>query len=114
MAPVPLDERAIFEAARKMDSREAREAYLQQVCGDDVATGQRVRALLQAYEENSSFLEAPAAPLVGTIDEPSHERPGVVIGPYKLVQQIGEGGMGTVWMAQQQAPVKRLVAVKLI
>jgi tetratricopeptide (TPR) repeat protein len=71
--------------------------------------------LLRAYEEQASFLESP--PPVGgipTIDQPASESPGAVIGPYKLIEQIGEGGMGTVWMAQQQEPVKRLVALKLI
>src|SRR5262249_49612475 len=84
------------------------------VCGDDAAIGRRVRVLLKAYEEGASFLEVPAASLVGPPDQPSPESPGAVLGPYKLVEQIGEGGMGTVWMAQQTEPVKRLVAVKLV
>ena len=57
MAAMCPDEQAIFEVARKIDSREAREAYLQQVCGDDAAIGQRARALLKAYEESGSFLD---------------------------------------------------------
>ena len=76
---------------------------------------ERVQVLLHAYDEQASFLESP--PPVGvapTIDQPAAESPGTVIGPYKLIEQIGEGGMGTVWMAQQTEPVKRLVAVKLI
>src|SRR5262249_2091512 len=48
------------------------------------------------------------------IDQPITEAPGTVMGPYKLIEPIGEGGMGTVWMAQQTEPVKRVVAVKLI
>jgi serine/threonine protein kinase/tetratricopeptide (TPR) repeat protein len=114
MAALHLDEQAIFEAARKMDSPEVREAYLRRVCGDDAAIGQRVRALLKAYEESASFLESPAAPLGVTVDEPIRERPGAVIGPYKLLQEIGEGGMGTVWMAEQTQPVQRKVALKII
>jgi serine/threonine protein kinase/Tfp pilus assembly protein PilF len=127
MAAVCLDEQAIFEVARKIGSNEAREAYLQQVCGDDEAIGQRVRALLKAYEASASFLESPAAglpsPLGGegpgvsgaTIDAPAPtERPGTVIGAYKLLQQIGEGGMGTVFMAEQTHPVQRKVALKVI
>src|SRR5262249_18815242 len=61
------------------------------------------------------FLEGPATARMATVDAgPVTERSGMLIGPYKLIQQIGEGGMGTVWMAQQTAPVKRLVALKLI
>src|SRR2546423_1368783 len=108
------DEQAIFEAARPMDSRGAREAYLQQI-GGDAARGKRVRALLKAYEESASFLEPPAAAPAGTIDVPAPAaRPGTVIGPYKLLQQIGEGGMGTVFMAEQTRPVQRKVALKVI
>src|SRR5262245_49960170 len=109
-----LDEQAIFEAARKMDSPEAREAFLRQVCGDDAAIGQRVRALLKAYEESASFLESPAPQLGATVDEPLHERPGSVIGPYKLLEQIGEGGFGVVFMAEQTQPVRRKVALKVL
>jgi serine/threonine protein kinase/tetratricopeptide (TPR) repeat protein len=71
---------------------------------------QRVSALLQAQAEIGSFHDAP----VLTVDQPASESPGTVIGPYKLLEQLGEGGMGSVWMAQQTEPVKRLVAVKLI
>jgi WD40 repeat protein/serine/threonine protein kinase len=115
MASEMLDEKAIFNVARQIGSPEARAEYLQQACGPDSGLGERVQVLLQAYEEQASFLESP--PPVGgipTIDQPVSETPGTIFGPYKLIEQIGEGGMGTVWMAQQQEPVKRLVAVKLI
>jgi serine/threonine protein kinase len=115
MVAMNLDEQAIFEVARKIDSREAREAYLQQICGNDAALEQRVRALLKAYDESASFLESPAATPAGTIDIPTAtECPGTVIGPYKLLQQIGEGGMGLVFVADQQEPIKRRVALKVI
>src|SRR5205823_2769500 len=128
MAAVRLDEQAIFEAARRLDAREAREAYVRQVCGDDAALGHRVRALLRAYEESASFLEAPAAGLPSpaggegsgvrgtgaTVDEPVSERPGTVLGPYKLLEQIGEGGFGVVFLAEQTRPVRRKVALKVL
>src|SRR5262249_24613736 len=70
--------------------------------------------ILAAHRAGGSSLESPAPDLGATIDEPLSEPPGAVIGPYKLLEQIGEGGMGTVWMAQQTEPVKRVVALKLI
>ena len=74
-----------------------------------------MEALLRAQGAAGSFLESQAPSPAMTVDEqPVGEGPGTVIGPYKLVQQIGEGGMGTVWMAEQTEPVKRLVALKLI
>jgi serine/threonine protein kinase len=116
--------RAVSESLDRLESLFAaalqkppagRAAYLDQACADDPGLRQRVEALLRAQEAAGSFLEPPALPPVATVAEvPATERPGTVIGSYKLLERIGEGGMGTVWMAQQQEPVKRLVAVKLI
>src|SRR5262245_56581088 len=114
MASKMLDEKPIFNVARQIGSPDARAEYLRQACGADSGLRERVQVLLHAYEEQPSFLESP--PPVGgpaTTDQPASESPGTVIGPYKLIEEIGEGGMGTVWMAQQTEPVKRLVAVKL-
>src|SRR5262249_34913962 len=89
--------------------------YLEQACAGDPALRASVEALLRANVGATGFLDRPAPAPAVTVDvEPVNERLGTVIGPYKLLEQIGEGGMGTVWMAQQQEPVKRLVAVKLI
>src|SRR5919198_4994200 len=115
MASELLDEKAIFNAARQIGSPDERAEYLRQACGTDSGLRERVQVLLRAYEEQASFLESP--PPVGgipTIDQPASESVGTTIGPYKLIEEIGEGGMGAVWMAQQTEPVKRLVAVKLI
>ncbi len=113
-----LDDQAIFEVARKIGSPEARQAYLTQICGEDRATVERIEALLQAHEDSPSFLETPHSAIVAiaspTIDQPLAEKPGTQIGPYKLLQQIGEGGMGVVYMAEQTEPVKRRVALKII
>src|SRR5207253_5004338 len=68
----------------------------------------------EKHELAGSFLESPAAAPAATLDEPIREGTGTVIGPYKLLQQIGEGGMGTVFMAEQQQPVRRKVALKVI
>ena len=114
MASEILDEKAIFNVARQIGSPDARAEYLRQACGADSGLRERVQDLLRAYEEQASFLESPPPVGVATVAEPLRENAGTVIGPYKLIEPIGEGGMGTVWMAQQTEPVKRLVAVKLI
>ena len=116
MADNPLDEKAIFNVARTIGSPEAKMAYLQQVCGDDTDLIDRVNALLRGLEKQESFLESPAAAALSPTftPPPLTESPGDTIGPYKLLQQIGEGGMGVVYMAEQTEPVERRVALKII
>lgn len=105
----------IFLRALEFHSSEERRAYVDEACRDKPHLRPRVEALLVASEQaGSSFLEGPA-PLMRTLDEPPiTERPGTRIGPYKLLQQIGEGGMGIVYMAEQETPVRRKVALKII
>src|SRR5947208_3393180 len=120
MTQPSLSDEDIFQVARRIEAGEVRATYLAQVCGEDVTLREQVEALIRAHDESQSFRECPAAEMVGdvssplTLDPSGHEQAGTLIGPYKLVEEIGEGGMGTVWMAQQSQPVKRLVAVKLI
>src|SRR5438132_10661023 len=116
-----MTERDLFVAALQKDDPAERRAYLDEACAGQPELRRQVEHLLRLHEGAGSFLEQPAAdsPATGVIPgaaEPasSPEAPGALIGQYKLLEQIGEGGMGTVWMAQQTAPVKRLVAVKLI
>src|SRR5262245_43279642 len=110
-----LDEKAIFNVARQIGSPDARAEYLRQACGTESGLRERVQVLLHAYEEQASFLESP--PPVGvapTIDQPASESLGTVIGPYKLLAQIGEGGFGVVFTAEQTRPVCRKVALKVL
>jgi serine/threonine protein kinase/tetratricopeptide (TPR) repeat protein len=112
-----MNERDIFIAALQKPIGPTRTAYLAEVCAEQPELRAKVEELLKLYENAESFLETPAPPpsLYNTVDAlASAEAPGTVIGRYKLFEQIGEGGMGTVWMAQQTEPVKRPVAVKLI
>jgi serine/threonine protein kinase/tetratricopeptide (TPR) repeat protein len=89
------------------------DGYVAEACGADEALRQQVAHLLQVHREAGSFLEQPAEGLAAT-SAFGGETAGSIIGPYKLLQQIGEGGMGTVWMAEQTQPVKRKVALKVI
>src|SRR5262249_16465523 len=90
-------------------------AYVQQVCGHEPKALHRVLELLRVYDQESSFLESPAVALGTTIDAPAvTEGPGTLIGPYKLLEQIGEGGFGVVFMAEQHRPVRRKVAFKVL
>jgi serine/threonine-protein kinase len=113
-----LDEKAVFNVARTIPSLEARAEYLRQACGSDAELIERVQTLLRGYEEQASFLESSPAAIdvrrTALFDESIAERAGTVIGPYKLLQQIGEGGMGVVFMAEQTQPVQRTVAFKII
>jgi serine/threonine protein kinase/tetratricopeptide (TPR) repeat protein len=106
--------KAIFLTAIEEHTPEQWPAFLDKACAGDVQLRAEVEKLLLARTEMGSFHEAPRPAPVATIEEPIGEPPGTVIGPYKLIQEIGEGGMGTVYMAQQTEPVKRLVALKLI
>jgi tetratricopeptide (TPR) repeat protein/serine/threonine protein kinase len=89
------------------------DSHLDQACAADEDLRGLVNALLGAHKDAGSFLESPA-PGLATIDAPIAERPGSVIGPYKLLEQIGEGGFGVVFMAEQQQPIRRKVAIKVL
>src|SRR5690348_10527942 len=108
-----MTERSIFLAVLEIDDPAERTAYLDQACAGDPALRAQVEQLLKAHQEPGSFMARPAAALVGD-DEPVGERPGTVIGPYTLLEQIGEGGMGLVFVAEQTQPVRRQVALKVI
>lgn len=110
-----LSEDAVFRVAFGIESPHLREEYLRQVSLGNPALYDRVIALLEASSEEPDFLESPATGVGVTIDlEPVTEQPGTMIGPYKLVEEIGEGGMGSVFMATQKEPVRRKVALKVI
>src|SRR5438067_3314206 len=105
----------ILQAAVEKRPPAERAAKLNVACGPDAELRALVEGLLKAHADAGSFLEQPLFGPTPTTDElPRPERPGAGIGPYKLLQQIGEGGMGTVWMAEQTHPVQRKVALKVI
>jgi tetratricopeptide (TPR) repeat protein len=117
----------IFEAARQIAKPTERAAYLEEKCLGDVDLRRRVEELLQANEAAMTFLEEPGGAAAPDRKKPRPtvkvsftnvatpgEGPGMRIGRYKLLQQIGEGGCGTVFMAEQEEPVRRRVALKLI
>src|SRR6185503_19498457 len=104
-----------FAEALKRPTAEARAAFLREVCGDNAALRGRIEALLRAVDDAGQFLEQPPATLLGaTVSIPVTEKPGDKIGRYKLREQIGEGGCGVVYVADQEEPVRRRVALKVI
>ena len=109
-----MNEEEIFHEALALALPKERAAYLEQACGGNPALRASVEALLRANVGASGFLGNPALPLDATLDAPIAERPGTIIGPYKLLEQIGEGGFGVVFMAEQTQPVRRKVALKIL
>jgi tRNA A-37 threonylcarbamoyl transferase component Bud32 len=115
MPSTPPTEESIFAAALEKPSAAERAAFLDDACAGDVALRERVEGLLRSHEAADSFLQDPPAVARPTLDyRPLTEGPGTVIGRYKLLQLIGEGGFGAVYMAEQKEPVKRRVALKVI
>src|SRR5262249_52874474 len=109
----------VFLAAAEVESPAERRLFLDQHCGDDAGLRAQVESLLAASAKVGNFLNKPAAQALpgsrGTAAyEPIAERPRTVIGPYNLMGQIGQGGMGLVFVPEQPRPVRRKVAVKVI
>jgi tetratricopeptide (TPR) repeat protein/serine/threonine protein kinase len=102
----------LFLAALEIAPAE-RPDWLQRECSD-VDLRKRLERMLAAHDSPHSLLDAAVPSLVPTVDDSITERPGTMIGPYKLLEQIGGGGMGVVFMAEQQEPIRRKVALKLI
>ena len=112
-------EEELFEAALQFTDPAERAAYLQHVCGDDLQLRQQVESLLAAHAEVGTFIDKPAVdqgtvPLNTGEILPRSEQSGDRIGRFKLLEKIGEGGFGDVWMAEQEEPVRRRVALKII
>jgi WD40 repeat protein len=105
----------LFRVAIAITSPEERQAYLDQACAGDGALRHHVEALLQAHLDTSSRPDRPAEACESTgAYRPVSDSPGTSIGTYKLLQKIGEGGFGVVYMAEQEKPVRRVVALKII
>src|SRR5262245_42094000 len=107
----PASEKSVFLHAAGLDSPVARAEYLNEACRPDPAVRGRMDALLAAHDRLGA--EPPPAAGPDSVALPP-ETPGAKVGLYKLLEPIGEGGMGTVWMAEQMEPIQRRVAVKVI
>jgi serine/threonine protein kinase/Flp pilus assembly protein TadD len=109
-----VNEQSVFAEALEFQDPQAQAAFLDRVCAGNPDLRANVESLLSAYGAGA-FLESPAAVPFSTADRSAcTERPGTIIGPYKLLEQIGEGGFGIVYMAEQQQPVRRKVALKIV
>jgi serine/threonine protein kinase/tetratricopeptide (TPR) repeat protein len=108
------DADTLFAQAIEIAAPEERALFLEKACGHDPELRRELEKLVRDHFRAGEFLERPAAHIVATGDELPGEGPGTVLGPYKLLEQIGEGGMGLVFMAEQTRPVRRRVALKVL
>jgi tetratricopeptide (TPR) repeat protein len=109
-----MGDEEIFHQALSRSTPEERAAYLEQACAGNPVQRSAVEALLRANVGASGFMDRPAFASIAMVEELISERPGAVIGPYKLLEQIGEGGFGVVFMAEQQQPIRRKLALKVL
>jgi serine/threonine protein kinase len=111
-----MNEESIFAAALQKNSPDERAAFLDVACRGNPRIRADVEELLEASDRAGGFLEtSPVRELSPTMDGPTLvESAGTVIGPYKLIEKIGEGGFGVVFLAEQERPVRRKVALKVI
>ncbi len=107
-------EEAIFDAAIQLDDAVARKAYLDETCGGDSTLRSAVEELLRFHDTQDDVLTTPAVSLFPPANVEAAEQPGTVIGRYRIVERIGEGGFGAVYRAEQIEPVRRDVALKII
>jgi serine/threonine protein kinase/tetratricopeptide (TPR) repeat protein len=106
-------EKTIFADALAIAAPDKRQAFLDGACGGNAALRAEVDALLAAHQQATSFLESPPPGVTGAPTDSTPDISGATIGHYKLLERIGEGGMGVVYMAEQLRPVKRRVALKI-
>jgi serine/threonine protein kinase/Flp pilus assembly protein TadD len=109
-----LDEAAVFDVAWQIEAPTVRRLYLEQACAGDLEMLSRLEALLRVHDEDSEFLQAPAEGVPDVARYRVAEGPGTHVGSYKVLEKIGEGGFGIVFMAEQSQPVQRKVALKII
>lgn len=110
-----MNEREIFTRALDISDPGERSAFLVEACGPNRDLQRHLCELLESQENLGSFLDEPPdlpSELLGQLS--AIEGAGTRIGPYKLLQSIGEGGMGVVYMAEQEGPVRRKVALKIV
>jgi serine/threonine protein kinase len=106
--------KAIFLAAVEEHAPERWPDFLEQACAGDVGLRAEVRNLLRAHAELGTFDEPSQSDLAPTVDHVLGTLPGTSVGPYKRLEQIGEGGFGVVFLAEQEFPVRRTVALKVL